>query len=72
MKNTEEFKPYIPADKVLPEFSPTAIIVGILMSIVFGAANAYIGLRDSIWCWSSSFWRNIKPYQIIAFDIYNF
>lgn len=45
MKNTEEFKPYIPADKVLPEFSPTAIIVGILMSIVFGAANAYIGLR---------------------------
>ncbi len=41
----QQFKPYIPADKVMPEFTPTAIIVGILMAIVFGAANAYIGLR---------------------------
>ena len=40
-----EFKPYISADKVMPEFTPTAIIIGIIMSIVFGAANAYIGLR---------------------------
>ena len=44
-KGTEEFKPYIPADKVVAEFTPTSIILGILMSIIFGAANAYIGLR---------------------------
>lgn len=40
-----EFKPYVPADKVMPELTGTAIFIGILMSIVFGAANAYIGLR---------------------------
>ncbi len=40
-----EFKPYVPADKVMPEFTATAIIIGIIMSIIFGAANAYIGLR---------------------------
>ncbi len=44
-KQLQEFKPYIPADKVMPEFTPTAIIIGIIMAIVFGAANAYIGLR---------------------------
>ncbi|WP_084604168.1 OPT family oligopeptide transporter [Sporanaerobacter acetigenes] len=29
----------------MPEFTATSIIIGIIMSIVFGAANAYIGLR---------------------------
>lgn len=43
--NSGEFKPYVPADKVLPELTGTAFFIGILMSIVFGAANAYIGLR---------------------------
>lgn len=40
-----DFKPYIPADKVIPELTSTSIVIGILMSVVFGAANAYIGLR---------------------------
>lgn len=39
------FKPYIPADKVVPEFTATSIILGIILSVVFGAANAYLGLR---------------------------
>ena len=42
--NKKEFKPYIPADKVVPEFTVTALLIGILLSIVFGAANAYLGL----------------------------
>ncbi len=29
----------------MPEFTLTAVIIGILMAVVFGAANAYIGLR---------------------------
>ncbi len=41
----EKFKPYIPADKVLPEFTITSVILGIILSVVFGAANAYLGLR---------------------------
>ncbi len=45
MDNKKEFKPYIPADKVTPELTVTAIIMGILLSVIFGAANAYLGLR---------------------------
>ena len=39
-----EFKPYIPADKIVPEFTVTSLLIGILLAIVFGAANAYLGL----------------------------
>ncbi|MBQ8196259.1 MAG: oligopeptide transporter, OPT family [Oscillospiraceae bacterium] len=45
MDNKKEFKPYIPADKVTPEFTFASIFMGILLSVVFGAANAYLGLR---------------------------
>ncbi len=41
----QEFKPYIPASKVTPEFTVTAVIMGIILAVVFGAANAYLGLR---------------------------
>lgn len=41
----EEFKPYVPAEKVTAEFTVTSVIMGILLAIVFGAANAYLGLR---------------------------
>ena len=44
MKNNE-FKPYIPAEKVTPEITFTSIIMGIILAVVFGAANAYLGLR---------------------------
>lgn len=43
--NKGEFKPYISADKIVPEFTATSIILGILLAILFGAANAYLGLR---------------------------
>ena len=41
----EQFKPYIPADKVIAEMTPTSVIMGLLLAVVFGAANAYLGLR---------------------------
>ena len=41
----ERFKPYIPADKVIAEMTPTSVIMGILPAVIFGAANAYLGLR---------------------------
>lgn len=43
--NKNDFKPYIPADRVVPEFTVTSILIGVLLAIVFGAANAYLGLR---------------------------
>jgi putative OPT family oligopeptide transporter len=41
----DEFKPYIPSDRNIPEFSVRAIILGVILAIVFGAANAYVGLK---------------------------
>lgn len=45
MNENKEFKPYVPAEKITPEFTLTSIIMGIILAIVFGAANAYLGLR---------------------------
>ena len=43
-KNTE-FKPYIPAEKITPELTVTSVIMGCILAVIFGAANAYLGLR---------------------------
>ena len=45
MDNQKDFKPYVPADKVTPEITFTSILMGVLLAIIFGAANAYLGLR---------------------------
>lgn len=45
MNDNKEFKPYIPADKVTAEFTVTSVIMGIILAVIFGAANAYLGLR---------------------------
>ncbi len=45
MKEKTEFQPYIPASKITPEITVTSIIMGILLAVIFGAANAYLGLR---------------------------
>ena len=45
MENKTTFKPYVPAEKVTPELTVTSIIMGVLLSVIFGAANAYLGLR---------------------------
>jgi putative OPT family oligopeptide transporter len=39
-----KFQSYIPADKILPEFTPLSLGIGIILAVVFGAANAYLGL----------------------------
>ncbi len=45
MENNNNFKPYVPAGKVMTEITVTSIIMGILLAVIFGAANAYLGLR---------------------------
>ena len=45
MNDNKEFKPYIPAEKITPEFTVTSIVMGLILAVVFGAANAYLGLR---------------------------
>ena len=42
---SSDFKPFIPADKKLPEITVTSIVTGAILAIIFSAANAYLGLR---------------------------
>lgn len=42
-KNT--FKPFIPSEKIMPELTVVSVILGLLLAVIFGAANAYLGLR---------------------------
>src|SRR5438552_9042223 len=39
------FQPYIPASKVIPEFTWPAVVVGALLGIIFGASSLYLLLK---------------------------
>ncbi len=40
----EDFKSFIPASKKIPELTLKAVLVGALLAVILGAANAYLGL----------------------------
>ncbi len=42
------YKPYVPADVVLPEFTPRAIVLGAFLGIIFGAVSVYLALRAGL------------------------
>jgi putative OPT family oligopeptide transporter len=44
MDDKKPFEPYVPADTSLKEFTLRAVLLGIVMAVVLGAANAYIGM----------------------------
>lgn len=41
-------EPYIPASSELPELTFKAVFLGVLMAVVLGAANAYLGLKAGL------------------------
>jgi len=41
----EEQKPYVAADSTMPELTVKAVVLGVLMAAVLGAANAYLGVK---------------------------
>jgi len=41
----KEYKPYVPAETILPETSARAVIWGLIMSAIFSAAAAFLGLK---------------------------
>jgi putative OPT family oligopeptide transporter len=43
--NASVQKPYVPAEETPSEFTLRALLLGIVMALVLGAANAYLGLR---------------------------
>lgn len=42
------FKPFVPADSDMKEFSIKAILLGVIMAVVLGAANAYLGMKAGL------------------------
>ncbi|MBQ8684470.1 MAG: oligopeptide transporter, OPT family [Clostridia bacterium] len=45
MEEKKPFTPYIPAHRITPELTVTSVLVGVVLAVIFGAANAYLGLR---------------------------
>jgi putative OPT family oligopeptide transporter len=41
----QPFQPYVPGSARLPEFTLRAVLLGVIISVVLGAANAYLGLK---------------------------
>ena len=49
LKEGEVYQPYVSGEEdSLPEFTIKAVVLGILFGIIFGAANAYLGLRAGL------------------------
>jgi putative OPT family oligopeptide transporter len=44
----QEFRPYIPAEQLIPEFTLKAIVLGVFFGILFGAATVYLALRAGL------------------------
>jgi putative OPT family oligopeptide transporter len=44
----KKFKPYVPPDSTLPELTIKAVVLGVLMAIILGAANAYLGMKAGL------------------------
>src|SRR5262249_41751951 len=41
----KEFRPYIPANVSVPEFTPRALVIGTLLGVIFGASSLYLVLK---------------------------
>jgi putative OPT family oligopeptide transporter len=41
----KKFVPYVPAETTMPELTVKALLLGVVMAIVLGAANAYLGMK---------------------------
>ncbi len=63
---TEKFKPYIPSEKVIPEFSLKALFLGLFLGVVFAIANAYLALKVGTTVSASI------PAAILAMGIFRF
>jgi len=41
----QKFKPFVASETVMTEFSVKALLIGLIMAVILGAANAYLGLK---------------------------
>jgi putative OPT family oligopeptide transporter len=45
MADSKKFVPFVSADTNMPEFTVRALLIGLVLAVVLGAANAYLGLK---------------------------
>ena len=43
-----DFKPFVPADSDLAELTVKAVVLGVMMAVILGAANAYLGMKAGL------------------------
>src|ERR1700729_2544808 len=46
--NEQQFRPFVPQGTQMREFTLRAVLLGLVMTVILGAANAYLGLRAGI------------------------
>jgi putative OPT family oligopeptide transporter len=46
--NEQKHRPFVPETMQMTEFTPRAVLIGIVLTLILGAANAYLGLRAGI------------------------
>lgn len=42
------FRPYVPAESVIPEFTFRAVVMGAFLGVIFGAVSVYLALRAGL------------------------
>ncbi len=47
-ETSKEFKPYVSADTIMPEFTWKAILVGCIAGVIFGASTVYLALKAGL------------------------
>ncbi len=45
MAEEKSYVPFVPASESMPEFTAKALVIGLILAVVLGAANAYLGLK---------------------------
>src|ERR1044071_1181154 len=46
--NPNKHRPFVPENVTMTEFTVRAVLLGLFMTVILGAANAYLGLRAGI------------------------
>ncbi len=41
----DDFRPFVPSDTTMPELTLKALLLGVVMAVVLGGANAYLGMK---------------------------
>ena len=48
MDQKQRFRPFVPENVQMREFTARALLLGLILTVILGAANAYLGLRAGI------------------------